>query len=77
MPATGNALTMHLEKDTVLEDLITYSDLVSTPRLMSKHLFPATLLTLAAALLGSLAPRVQRLHCVGCPCAYYDSGAQG
>ncbi|WOO83507.1 Glucosamine 6-phosphate N-acetyltransferase 1 [Vanrija pseudolonga] len=28
VPTNGNALTMHLEKDTVLEDMITYSDLL-------------------------------------------------
>ncbi|KAL1406017.1 hypothetical protein Q8F55_007700 [Vanrija albida] len=28
VPTNGNALTMHLEKDTVLEDMITYADLL-------------------------------------------------
>lgn len=27
--SSASALTMHLERDTVLEDMITYSDLVS------------------------------------------------
>lgn len=53
VPLDGNALSMHHGKDTVLEDLITYADLVRTllPSRIWKLLFIASTLADTIAVL--------------------------